>query len=466
LNETCDIAVIGAGPAGLAAASLAAGRGARTVLLDEQLQPGGQIYRGIEAAERNDPALFQLLGPDYGRGLDLIRSLRASTVDYRPGSAVWQVTPEKEIWYSRDGTSLALSARTIVLATGAIERPVPLPGWTLPGVMSAGGLQILLKSSGALPTQPLVLIGAGPLLLLLAKQYLDAGVRPAAVLDTAKSSRRWTALRHLPAALGGAGRSYLAKGLALVSALRRSGVPVFRNVESVAIEGTTHAEAVNFACGGRRQRIAAGLIGLHEGVLPSQQVARSLACDFEWSDAQRSFRPVTDEWGRSSVAGVLIAGDGAGIGGAIAAEHGGRIAVLEALHQVGRIDESQRNATALPERRAQRGHLAIRPFIDALYPPAQQILNPADDVVICRCEEVQAKALREVIALGCQGPNQAKSFLRCGMGPCQGRLCGPTVSEIFAQMQSRTPGEVGYYRIRPPLKPLTVREFAEIDPGA
>jgi NADPH-dependent 2,4-dienoyl-CoA reductase/sulfur reductase-like enzyme len=466
LSESCDIAVIGAGPAGLAAASIAAGRGASTVLLDEQPQPGGQIYRGIEAVERNDPALLQLLGADYGRGLDLVRSLRASSADYRPGSAVWQITPDKQIWYSRDGASLALTARAIVLATGAIERPVPLPGWTLPGVMSAGALQILLKSSGAMPTKPLVLIGAGPLLLLLTKQYLDAGVRPAAVLDTAKSSRKWTALRHLPAALGGAGRAYLTKGLALMSAIRRSGVPMFRDVDDVAIEGTTHAEAVSFTSNGKRQRVVASLIGLHEGVLPSQQVARSLSCDFEWSDAQRSFRPVVDEWGRSSVAGVLIAGDGAGIGGAIAAEHGGRIAALEALRQVGRIDEGQRNTAALPERRAQRDHLAIRPLIDALYPPAQQILNPADGVVICRCEEVQAKALRDVIAMGCQGPNQAKSFLRCGMGPCQGRLCGPTVSEIFARMQSRTPGEVGYYRIRPPLKPLTVREFAEIDPGA
>jgi NADPH-dependent 2,4-dienoyl-CoA reductase/sulfur reductase-like enzyme len=466
LNESCDIAVIGAGPAGLAAAALAAGYRARTVLLDEQPGPGGQIYRGIERMARDNPALLQLLGPDYGRGLDLVRDLRASSVDYRTGSSVWQITPHKQIWYSRSGTSRALTARVILLATGAIERPVPLPGWTLPGVMTAGALQILLKSSGAMPTKPLVLIGAGPLLLLLASQYLDAGMRPTAVLDTAKSSRRWAAVQHLPGALGATGRKYLAKGLALMSALRRGGVPVFRNVEDVAIQGTAHAEAVVFTGAGRRQRVAAGLIGLHEGVLPSQQVARSLQCDFEWSAAQHSFRPVVDDWGRSSVAGVLIAGDGAGIGGAIAAEHGGRIAALEALHQAGRIDENQRNAAALPERRAQRDHLAIRPLIDALYPPSQQLLNPADDVVICRCEEVQAGALRSVIALGCQGPNQAKSFLRCGMGPCQGRLCGPTVSDIFAQTQNRALDDVGYYRIRPPLKPLTVREFAQIDPGA
>ena len=260
MTESCDIAVIGAGPSGLAAATLAARHGARTVLLDEQSQPGGQIYRGIEVMARSNPALLKLMGADYARGLDLIRNLRSSSADYRPGSAVWQITPDKEIWHSRGGSSLALTARCIVLATGAIERPVPLPGWTLPGVMSAGALQILLKSSDATPAKPLALIGAGPLLLLLAKQYLDAGVRPAAILDTAQGSRRWAALRHLPAALGGVGRTYLAKGMTLMSTLRRSGVPVFRNVDEVAIEGTTRAEAVSFTSGGKRQRVAASLI--------------------------------------------------------------------------------------------------------------------------------------------------------------------------------------------------------------
>lgn len=462
MMETCDVAVIGSGPAGLAAATTLVRHGAKVVLLDEQPTPGGQIYRGIEALAQRDPALLAVLGPDYARGLDLVGEMRSSGADYRPGSSVWQVTPEKQVWYSRDGASQGLTAKIVLLATGAQERPVPLTGWTLPGVMTAGALQILLKSAGVKPAEPPVLIGSGPLLLLLAKQYLDAGIRPAAVLDTAHVSKL-SALPHLPRALGATGRKYLWKGLSLLAALKRSGVPVHRGVRDVAIEGKDCAEAVRFTDASGPQRIAAKLVALHEGVVPSQQIARSLRCDFTWSDAQHSFRPVLDGWGCSSTPDVLIAGDGAGIGGAVAAEHGGRIAAFEALRQLGRIGERERDEAAAAERRAQEDHLAVRPLLDALYPPPPAILNPGDEVIVCRCEEVRAGELRAVIALGCQGPNQAKSFLRCGMGPCQGRLCGPTVTEIFAEAQGRGADDVGYYRIRPPLKPLTVREFAEID---
>ncbi len=460
--EIFDVAVVGSGPAGMAAATTLARHGAHVVLLDEQPAPGGQIYRGIETLSKRDPALLALLGPDYARGLDLIHDLRASEADYRPGSAVWQVTPEKQVWYSRAGVSQGVAAKIVLLATGALERPVPLSGWTLPGVMTAGALQILLKSAGVKATEPPVLIGAGPLLLLLAKQYIDAGIRPAAVLDTARVSK-FSALRHLPRALGATGRKYLAKGLSLMTALRRSGVPIYRGVRDVVIEGEERVEAVRFVSAQGPQRLAARLVALHEGIVPSQQIARSLRCDFIWDKSQHSFRPVVDSWGGSSMPGVLIAGDGARIGGAVAAEHGGRIAAFEALQQLGKIGEGERDEAAFAERRAQQGHLAIRPLLDALYPPPPAILNPHDDVIICRCEEVRAGELRAVIALGCQGPNQAKSFLRCGMGPCQGRLCGPTVTEIFAEAQGRSEDDVGYYRIRPPLKPLTVREFAEID---
>ena len=131
--EIFDVAVVGSGPAGMAAATTLARHGAHVVLLDEQPAPGGQIYRGIETLSKRDPALLALLGPDYARGLDLIHDLRASEADYRPGSAVWQVTPEKQVWYSRAGVSQGVAAKIVLLATGALERPVPLSGWTLPG---------------------------------------------------------------------------------------------------------------------------------------------------------------------------------------------------------------------------------------------------------------------------------------------------------------------------------------------
>src|SRR5262249_37411367 len=159
----------------------------------------------------------------------------------------------------------------------------------------------------------------------------------------------------------------------------------------------------------------------------------SIGCDFVWNPAQRCFAPATDAWGVSSIDGVLIAGDAAGIAGARAAEHAGRVAACEALHRIGRINAAQRDALASSDWQQRQAEQTVRRLLDVLYAPRDEVLSPADEVMVCRCEEVAAGAVREVVRQGCLGPNQAKAFLRAGMGPCQGRLCGPVVSEVIAQ---------------------------------
>jgi NADPH-dependent 2,4-dienoyl-CoA reductase/sulfur reductase-like enzyme len=451
--EAFDAAVIGAGPAGMAAATLLAERGARTVLFDEQPAPGGQIYRAIEAAP---PALRTLLGPDYEHGAQLAARMRASGVEYRPGSSVWNLSPAREIWVSQGGASRSVHSNALILATGAMERPVPVPGWTLPGVMGAGAVQILLKT-GSFRPENIVLAGSGPLLYLLASQLLAAGTRILALLDTTTRANEWAALRHLPAP---AGWGLLAKGLKLKAELRAAGVPTWRRVRDLRIEGNPVAEAISFTSGGQTHRLETPLVALHEGVIPAQQMSRALGCAHHWNPLQRCFASVLDEWGNTSQPGILIAGDAGGIGGARAAEHAGRIAAAEALRQLGRLDPSARDALAAPDLRARARHLSARLFLDALYAPPAWVGLPADDVLVCRCEEVTAGQLRAVAAQGCQGPNQAKSFLRAGMGPCQGRMCGPVVSEILADALGLPVDEVGYYRIRPPLRPITLGELA------
>ena len=444
----------------MAAATLLAERGARIALVDEQAVPGGQLYRGVEAAS---PGLRQILGTDYASGAALVARFRASGASYMPGSAVWQVTPEREVWVSRAGVSICMQAAAIILATGAMERPAPWPGWTLPGVMTAGAVQTLLKSGGIVPALPLVLAGAGPLLLLLAAQCAAAGVPAAAVLDTGPDFGRWAALRYLPAALLPGGVGYLRRGMRLIAALRASPVPVYRQVRNLEIEGDGAVAAVAFRSRGKAHRLPAGIVALHEGVIPAQQMARSIGCLHDWCSNQQAFVPRVDRWGNSSLDGVLIAGDAAGIAGAAAAIHGGRLAAFETLRRLGRIDREQRDRLAAPDRRGQQAHSRVRRLLESLYPPPAAILTPPDEVVICRCEAVTAGALRQVAALNCPGPNQAKSFLRVGMGPCQGRMCGPTVSAILAQA-NRTPMDaVGYFRVRPPLKPITLGEIATIE---
>jgi NADPH-dependent 2,4-dienoyl-CoA reductase/sulfur reductase-like enzyme len=258
---------------------------------------------------------------------------------------------------------------------------------------------------------------------------------------------------------------YLLKGLGLLRELRRAGVPRFTGATGIAISGTAKAEAVTFAAGGKPHRIACDAVLLHHGVAPNTQGTRSLNLPHVWDDAQRSFRPQTDRWGRSAEPAVFIAGDGAGIAGVRAATLTGQIAALAIARDLGRLSDGDRDLAARPLRVALALETAARPFLDRAYPPCAQALAPADDTIICRCEEVTAGTIRHTAALGSLGPNQTKAFCRAGMGPCQGRYCGLTVTEILSACHGRTQQETGAYRIRAPLKPVTLGELAALDKG-
>ncbi len=310
-DRTVDLIVIGAGPAGMAAAVEARRHGMSVLLLDEQETPGGQIYRRVTQADEDRR---RILGPDYARGSDLAREFTVSGAEYWPRTAVWQVTRERRVHALRDGRVAALEARAIVLATGAMERPFPIPGWTLSGVMTAGAAQILMKSAGIVPGQAPVLAGCGPLLYLLAWQYLRAGVRIGAILDTAAPADLRAALRHASGAL--AGWPDLVKGLKLLSGIKRHRVPHYKGVTGLAIQGEDGcAQRIRFQADGRTRTLPASLVLLHQGVVPNTQITWSLRAGHVWDDAQLCWRPVVDGWGELDVPGIYVAGDGAAIAG-------------------------------------------------------------------------------------------------------------------------------------------------------
>ena len=461
MQSSVDLAIVGAGPAGLAAASTAAAHGLKVAVVDEQPAPGGQIYRNIENVIAQRPAQLATLGPDYAAGFDLVREFRASGATYLPLTSVWQIDGERNVFTRSAGRAARLQAKQVLIATGAMERPVPVPGWTLPGVMTCGAAQTLLKSAALVPRGRVVLAGSGPLLLLIARQLARSGVAVAAVLET--RTRPWRALPHLlKFALA---PEYFAKGLALIGALRRAGIPYRRGVSDLRVIGGERAEGVEYRWQGALHNERADLVLLHQGVVPNGNLAWSLRCEHAWHDAQRCFRPVTDAWGSTSVPGVMVAGDSGGIVGARGAEFSGRLAALAAARDAGRIDAADCDRRAEPIRHVLAQHLAARPFLDALYSPDAALLAPRDaDTVVCRCEEVAAGEIRRLVTeQGCPGPNQMKSFTRCGMGPCQGRLCGLTVVELIAECRGVPVSDVGYYRIRSPVTPLTVGEIANLD---
>lgn len=461
MSAACDLAVVGAGPAGMAAAAAASELGLSTVVLDEQPEPGGQIYRGIERLAASRPKHLAILGPDYAAGLDLAKAFRAAKIDYLGGTQVWQAEPGGRVFFRRSGAAGILTAKTLLIAPGAMERPLPVPGWTLPGVLTCGAGQTVLKANGLAPAGRFVLAGCGPLLLLLAAQLARAGVKPAAVLQT--TFNRWAAAPHLLGFLGAPG--YLGKGLALLRELKAAGVPIHKDVDKLAIKGDDKVRAIEYSAGGATRTLEVDTVFLHQGVVPNGNLAWSLGLDHAWDDVQRCYRPVLDAFGRSSKPGVLVAGDAGGIIGAKGAEYMGRIAAAAAAKDLGRL-----GLGALVERtnelRAQLAeHRAARPFLDALYRPGQRWVAPRDpDTIVCRCEEVRAGDVRRLVTQqNCPGPNQLKSFMRAGMGPCQGRLCGLTVVELIAESRGVPVREVGYYRIRPPIKPVTLGDLAALD---
>ncbi|ABQ34034.1 Opine oxidase subunit A [Bradyrhizobium sp. BTAi1] len=442
--------MIGAGPAGLAATTATARAGLSTLLLDENAGPGGQVWRAIGATPVKNEAL---LGADYWSGAEIARAARDSGAEIIHRATVWSLDRNLELGVSVGGGSAFIKAKRVIIATGAQERPFPIPGWTLPGVMTAGAAQTMLKSSGLVPDGPTVLAGQGPLLWLLAAQILRLGGRIDRVLDTTPRANYLAALPHAFAFMTSL---YFVKGLAMMREVRAK-VKVTTGVTELAAAGTDRLESVSYVtAGGRRERLPVELLLLHHGVVPNVNLAMAAGVEHRWNELQLCWTPVLDADGNSSIPGITIAGDGAGIGGAQAALWRGRIAAeraIKALRPTAKVSDLSPQL-----KRAERG----RTFLDVLFRPAKQFRIPDGDTIVCRCEEITAKDVLDSVAIGATGPNQLKAYRRTGMGPCQGRLCGLTVTELMAEARGKSPQEIGYYRLRAPVKPIMLSELASL----
>jgi NADPH-dependent 2,4-dienoyl-CoA reductase/sulfur reductase-like enzyme len=446
-QAVADLLVIGAGPAGIGAALEAAGLGLSVVLVDENAAPGGRIWQALEARGAHDS--------EDAAALMLIRRLRASPVVAHWNASVWAIEPDGQVFWSQGGAAQSVLARKVLLATGTTERPLPVPGWTLPGVMTVGAAQIALKTGGLVPEGRTWVAGQGPLLLLYAQQVIDAGGTIAGVIDLSDGFAPLRALRYMrPAAL-----PEIRRGLAWRRRLSQAAVRWIAATDLRA-EGETELRAVSIRTLAGWQTEPADTLLLHDGVIPSVQMTRALGCVHTWSETQRCWHPAVDEWGFTSAPGVLVAGDGAGIGGALAAVLSGRIAALGVAQALGLIDALGRDTAAAALRAERARHLAVRPLLDAMFAPRPMRLD--DATLVCRCEEVTAAQVRDAARAGCQGMNQLKAYTRCGMGPCQGRMCGPVGLEVLAAARGIPVSAVEPLRTRFPIKPVSVGELASV----
>lgn len=453
------LVVIGAGPAGLAAAATASEHGVEVAVIDEQPAPGGQIYRNIEAIPEDR---LQYLGSEYQRGATLVRAMRETNAHSFNETPVWSLNGAGQLGVLHQGKARLITSDQVLIATGAQERPVPFPGWTLPGVMNAGAGQILLKQSGVVPSNGVLLAGSGPLLLLLAWQYLHAGVKVKAVLDTQPISNWFRAIPHLPKAL--LAHHYITKGLSYKRDLKAAGVMTRHGIKQLRAVGGDRIHAVEFIYRNQLKRIETPLLLAHFGLIPQVHLSQAAQCKHEWNKQQLCWQPVTDRWGATDNDTISIAGDGASIGGARTAEHAGRLAALNIAYRLGHLSEQDRDRLATNDLRWMKDDLMIRPFLDAMFrPPRTMLTHPANEEILCRCEEVTAGDIRRALDEGHRSPNEVKFYTRCGMGPCQGHQCSSSVSQLIAYETGVDPAKLAPYRIRTPLKPITLGQISALE---
>lgn len=413
MSVHADVLVVGAGPGGLVSAATAAEAGMRVCLVDDNPSAGGQIWRSG-------------IGDANPEAMRMLHRLQDSGVETRFGWRVVEAPAERALRIEQSGSFADIGYTSLILATGARERFLPFPGWTLPGVYGAGGLQAFVKSGFDIRGKCVVVAGTGPLLLAVAAHLRAAGAKIVSVVEQA-SLQRLTRF-SLGMVRGQIGKLVEGAGYAL----RTAGIPYRTGAWVTGVTGRERLEKVMIHSGSRILEVAADMLAIGYHLVPNTELAQLLQCDLDSGYVR------VDELQQSSVSGIYCVGELTGIGGVDKAKIEGEIAGLAASGRTdrarsifGRRDRQMRFARNLSAAFALRNELRTL---------------AASHTLVCRCEDVSYEAVAQ-----CNSWREAKLHTRCGMGPCQGRICGPATEFLFGW---KAPAP------RPPLFPVEVETLA------
>lgn len=462
MKQTFEAVVVGLGPAGMAAAMVLAERGVRVAVIEDSLSPGGQIYRQL-------PGEFRHRGkrdPDarYRAEKRLIMGFQNlshwMTVLYQ--TLLWGISDSQTLFYLHDGRIGRIEFEKLIICEGAFERAIPFPGWTLPGVMTAGGLQKLVSHQGLLPGKRFLLAGTGPLQISLAAKLLKAGAEIVALCEASNIKSAW---RLFPELL--LQKTLFRESVSSLLPVLLNRVPVLTNHTVVAALGLSRVEEVVIArvdqnwrpISGTEKRFHVDILGCGFGFQPATRLTRLCGCAHKYDFSRKAWIPETDKFMRSSMSNVYIAGDSAGIGGATMAEVEGRIAAFHIASELGRLSASEKDQRILPLFRDREKIQRYISILDRTFKPPFGIFdNIGEDTIVCRCEQVTVKEIVRAVGEGCRNLNEMKRRTRAAMGQCQGRTCESAVTGIMHQ-HGIALEEIGQLHIRPPIAPIPLSSF-------
>ena len=461
-EERAQLIVVGAGPAGLRAAIEAARAGVDVAVVDEHPEPGGQIFHQPAKEFVLDK---KRLGKESHRGQSLLSELSGLRIRFFLESVVWGAFEDRTLEVAGEDGVFRLKGDAIVLATGAYDRPVPLPGWTLPGVITVGGAQTLLKTQRLIAGRRILLAGTGPLLLVVASQLAKSGADIVAVADPISTRALFrhavSLLRAWPITGDGIGYRWN---------LVRRRVPWLAPSVLTRIEGKDEVTSATIAAAdtnwrpiaGTERSFAVDTVCVGYGLLPSVEIPRLCGCAFRYDEDADAWLVNRDEWFETSVDGIYVVGDGAGIAGAAVAAEEGTIAGLAVAHRLHRLSDSSFEARLGAPRRRLGRLAAFRRAMDTVYRLRPGLYELADqNTIVCRCEEVRLCDLQAAMDDDAETIGEVKAWTRAGMGSCQGRMCSFPIIHAVAQRKRKHPRDIGLQTALVPAKPISVRALTE-----
>ena len=455
------IAIVGCGPAGMNAAIEAVRRGCSVTVIDEGARAGGQIFRQSTVGFETGVGL----PAELQRKTTLLSSFSTivDRIDYLKNHTAYALFEGPELHVSSDETSQILKPDVVVLAAGVCERGIPFPGWTLPGVVYAGGAQALLKMQGVKIGQRVVIAGAGPLPIVVAAQLVKAGV---GVVKVALLHPWWSML-FKPYALW-AGRTIVQEGWQYLNVLRQHNVEVLSRYVPLRAIGQDHIESIQLiahdgtgkAVPGTEQRIECDALGINYGFTVNSELAAMAGVSMQYHTQRGGWVPVVDRYCRSSLPGILVAGDGAGLRGAWVAQAEGRIAgAMAACYYDERKKNHLERELFACFRERQRHESFQQAVQESLHLPSGVWSWADDDTIVCRCESVNKKRIDRAIAEGHTSMNGIKRNTRVGMGWCGGRMCMQNVAAYIGS--GRIPVDFEPMTPRPLARPVSLRALKD-----